>query len=105
MGAGCSVDGWCLVAERAVSSAVVVVLLPVGDHDSGLGQAPEDVDVEAFVADPAVERFDVAADARLRAGGSRALLGALPRGVPVEASLLQNAPEVPHKLGPQARPA
>ena len=43
-----------------MSSAVVVVLLPVGDHDPGLGQGPEDVDVEAFVADPAVERLDVA---------------------------------------------
>src|ERR1700733_1013331 len=33
------------------ASAVVVVLLPVGDHDAGLGQAPEDVDVQALVAD------------------------------------------------------
>jgi hypothetical protein len=48
-----------LVAERAVPS-VVVTLFPVGDHDAGLGQAPEEVDVQAFVAEPAVERFDVA---------------------------------------------
>jgi hypothetical protein len=27
----------CLVAERTVPPAVVVVLLPVGDHDAGLG--------------------------------------------------------------------
>jgi hypothetical protein len=60
VGAGRSINGWGLVAERAVSSAVVVVPFPVTDHDSGLGQRPEDVDVEAFVADSAVERFDVA---------------------------------------------
>ena len=34
--------------------------LPVGDDDSGLGERPEDVDVEAFVADAAVAGFDVA---------------------------------------------
>ena len=38
----------------------VVFLLPIADHDSGLGQRPEDVDVEALVADAAVERLDVA---------------------------------------------
>ncbi len=60
MGAGGGVVRGGLVAERAVPSAVVVVLLPVADHDPGLGQAPEDVDVQAFVADAAVERLDVA---------------------------------------------
>lgn len=43
---------------------VVVVMFPVADNDAGLGQGPEavdvDVDVEAFVADAGVERFDVA---------------------------------------------
>jgi len=48
-----------------VPSAVVVVLLPVGDHDAGLGQAPEDVDVQALVADAGVERLDVAVAPRL----------------------------------------
>ncbi len=38
VGAGGSVVRWSLVAERAVSSVVVVVVLPVGDHDPGLGQ-------------------------------------------------------------------
>ena len=60
MGAARSVDGWRSVAKRAVSTAVVVVVLPVGDHHTGLGEGPEHVDVEAFVADPAVERLDVA---------------------------------------------
>jgi hypothetical protein len=32
VGASGSVDGWGLVAERAVSPAVVVVVLPVSDH-------------------------------------------------------------------------
>ena len=36
MGAGCSVDRWGLVAEGAVPSAVVVVLLPVADHHACL---------------------------------------------------------------------
>lgn len=58
--AGCSVSGRGLVAQRGMSSAVVVFVLPVADHDSGLGQGPEAVDVEAFVAKAAVERFDVA---------------------------------------------
>ena len=48
MGAGSSVDRWGLVAERAVSSAVVVVLFPVADDDLGVCKGPEDVDVEAF---------------------------------------------------------
>jgi hypothetical protein len=60
VGARGGIDRGCLVAERAVPSAVVVVLLPVADHDAGLGQAPENVDVQAFVADPGVERLDVA---------------------------------------------
>jgi hypothetical protein len=52
VGAASSVDGWWLLAERAVPAAMVVVLLPVGDHDAGLGQGPEDVDVEAFRRGP-----------------------------------------------------
>src|SRR5829696_1713558 len=41
--------------------AVVVIFdLPVADHDPGMGHGPEQVEVEAFVAEPAVEGFDVA---------------------------------------------
>lgn len=43
-----------------MSQAVVGVVFPVGDHDPCLGECPEYVDVEAFVADAAVEGFDVA---------------------------------------------
>ena len=44
---------------------VVVFGLPVADHDLGVDHRPEDIDVEAFVAQPAVERFDVAVAPRL----------------------------------------
>ena len=37
-----------------------VVVFPVADDHAGLGQGPEAVDVEAFIADAGVERFDVA---------------------------------------------
>ncbi len=60
MDAGCSVSGWGVVAQRGMSSAVVVFGLPVTDYDSGLGEGPEAVDVEAFVAQATVEGFDVA---------------------------------------------
>jgi hypothetical protein len=43
-----------------VSSVLVVLALPVGDGDPGVGQGPVQLDVEAFVAEPAVEGFDVA---------------------------------------------
>ena len=39
---------------------LVVLALPVGDGDPGMGQGPEQLDVQAFVAEPAVEGFDVA---------------------------------------------
>jgi hypothetical protein len=55
VGAASSVDRWRQVAERAVPASVVVVVLPGPDHDPGVGQAPEDIDVQAFVADPGVE--------------------------------------------------
>jgi len=60
VGAGRSVDRWGLVAERGVSPAVVVVRLPVADHHACLCERPEHVDVEAFVAHPAVQRLDIA---------------------------------------------
>ncbi len=46
-------------------ATVVVVLFPVGDDDAGLREGPKVVQVQAFVADPAVERFDVAVAPRL----------------------------------------
>jgi len=60
VGAGGSVPGRCLVAQGGVPAVVVVFGFAVGDDDPGLGEGPEGVDVEAFVSDPAVERFDVA---------------------------------------------
>jgi hypothetical protein len=53
VGVAGSIDDRVLVAECAVPPVVVVVVLPVADDDAGLGQGPEDVDVEAFVAEPA----------------------------------------------------
>ena len=44
---------------------VVVVVFPVADDHVGVGQRPEAVDVEAFVADAGVERFDMAVAPRL----------------------------------------
>jgi hypothetical protein len=69
VGAGCSVDSWRLVAERGVSPAVVVVRLPVADHNSGLRTRPEHVDAQAFVAQVAVERLDVAVAPGLAGAG------------------------------------
>ena len=54
MSAGGSVARRGRVAESRVPPVVVVFVLPIGDDNSRVGQYPEDVDVEAFVADPAV---------------------------------------------------
>jgi hypothetical protein len=43
-----------LVAQGRVF-AVLVVVLPLADDHAGVGQLPEAVDVEAFVADTGVE--------------------------------------------------
>ena len=51
-----------------MSAVVVVVVFPVADDHSGVGQRPEAVDVEAFVADAGVERFDIAVVPRLSGG-------------------------------------
>jgi hypothetical protein len=59
MDTGGSVAGWGLVAQGGVA-VVVVVVFPVADDYLGVGQRPEAGDVEAFVADAGVERFDVA---------------------------------------------
>jgi hypothetical protein len=48
-----------------VSSVLVVLVLPVADRDPGVSQRPEQLDVEAFVAEPSVERLDVAVPPRL----------------------------------------
>jgi hypothetical protein len=60
MGTGGGVAGGGLVAQVRMAAVVVVVLLPVGDDHAGLDQRPEAVDVEAFVADAGVKRFDIA---------------------------------------------
>src|SRR5712692_9837093 len=61
VGAGGSVPGRRnLVAQGGVRPVVVVFLLPVGDDDAGVGEGPEQVDVQALVTEPSVERFDVA---------------------------------------------
>jgi hypothetical protein len=52
------------IAEGGMEAVVVVVVFPVADDDAGVGERPEGVDVEAFVADPGVEGLDVAARAR-----------------------------------------
>ena len=39
---------------------MVVLVFPIGDDHPGLGQGPEAVDIEAFIADAGVERLDVA---------------------------------------------
>ncbi len=57
---GCSVSGWGVAAQAGISSAVIVFFLPVADHNAGLGQRPEAVDVGAFVASAAAEPFNVA---------------------------------------------
>ena len=48
------------IAERAVGPLGVVVLTEVFDHDPGLGEGPELLAVEAFIAEAGVERFDEA---------------------------------------------
>src|ERR1700736_5712075 len=65
VGAAGGVAGWGLVAQGGVPPVMVVVMLPVADDHAGLGQRPEAIDVEAFVADAGVERFDVAVAPRL----------------------------------------
>ena len=50
--------GWCQCAEAAVWSQVIVVVTPRLDGRARFGEGEEDVLVEAFVTQPAVERFD-----------------------------------------------
>src|SRR3954471_20107898 len=65
VGAGLSVASRGLVAEGRVSSVLVVFGLPVTDSDAGVGEGPEQLDVEAFVAETAVEGLDVSVPPRL----------------------------------------
>src|SRR5271154_7349304 len=51
--------GWREVAERRVRTAGVVVLAPTADAVARIGQVAQAVEVEAFVAQLAVEAFDV----------------------------------------------
>jgi hypothetical protein len=44
--------------ERGARPSLVVILLPVGDHDPPLGQARELLDVEQLVPDVGVEALD-----------------------------------------------
>lgn len=55
MDAGCSVDRWGLVAEGAVPSAVVVVLLPVADPSQRQSSS-----LQAPLAAPTVAKPDTA---------------------------------------------
>src|SRR5271166_5267540 len=55
VGADGGVVGWRLIAQGGMP-VVVVFLLPVSDHSPRLGQRPEDIDVEAFVAYTGIER-------------------------------------------------
>ena len=60
---------------------VVVLVLPVADDDLCVQQRVEAVDVEALVADPAVERLDVpVAPRRARRDVGQAGAGASPVG-------------------------
>lgn len=60
---------------------MVALFVPVADHGLRMQQRVEAVDVEAFVADPAVERLDVpVAPRRVRWDGGQSGAGAGPVG-------------------------
>lgn len=44
---------------------MVVVMAPAGKHPAGVGEAVEDLLIEAFVAEPAIEALDEAVLLRL----------------------------------------
>jgi len=48
---------WHLVAERAVWPFVIIQPSPVFEHHPSLGQAVEELGIEAFAAKGAVETF------------------------------------------------
>ena len=56
---------WGLVTQRGMGPDVVVVIAPEGQLAAGIGQAVEDLLVQAFVAQAAVEALDVAILLRL----------------------------------------
>ena len=51
---------WREIAERADRPLGVVVLAKVFNNDTGLGQRPESLAVQAFIAKSGVERFNEA---------------------------------------------
>jgi hypothetical protein len=57
--------GGCLVSQRGMRPDVVVVVAPEGQFAADICQAVEDLLIEAFVAQAAIERFDVAILLRL----------------------------------------
>src|ERR687885_3051659 len=52
--------GWRAIAERSVRAHRVVVPPPALDDDLRLAQRVEDLAIEQLVAQPGIERFDVA---------------------------------------------
>lgn len=83
-------------------SVVVVVLRPFGDYDAGLGQAPDDVDVQALVADAEVERLDVAVMEIIGHATVRMTLGdltALPERMRAPADSMENLAVQPTAVG------
>ena len=76
MGAGGGVAGWLSGSRgREWGRWWLYLILPICDDDAGVRQGPEDVDVQAFVADPAVERFDIAVAPRLTRRDERTVKG------------------------------
>ena len=63
--AGVSVAGGRLIAQRGMGPMAVVLRFPIGDDDPSMSQCPERVEVQALVAQPAVERFDERVSPRL----------------------------------------
>lgn len=77
VGAGSSVLDRGQVPQRGMSALVVVLVLPVADHDPCMEQRVEAVDVQTLVAEPRVERLNVSVSPGLtgrdvRQPGSRA---------------------------------
>ena len=60
-----SVLGWRSVTQGRMPVAVVVLVFEVADDHPGLEQGVPVVAVEALLAQPVVERFDVAVAPRL----------------------------------------
>jgi hypothetical protein len=48
-----------MVLRGAIWTNLVVVLVPGGDDQAGLGEGLEPIEVQAFVPDPAIETLDI----------------------------------------------